>query len=332
MIHPVYMLLGPEKGQKKTFIANLKKDLKDYQVSKFYGFEDYQDEFYAQLVNKDLFSPHSLVIMENVEEIKSKEKIKPLVSYIKAPSENVTLVLVSDAHFVSSELMAVMPNQNQTVLKFFEMFENQKEQWIRTYFKDKGFGIDSDAVRMIIERVENNQSEFENVCSQLIAYFNIGEKNKVITSEDIDKYLIHSRGESVSSLFSCIAYGKLESALECVNVLCSSSDAWQISSLLSTLSFSFKRLYSVQKIMEQGVKNADEALKEKYFDSDRPVTSFKEKNIYKAAMNLFTIEDVKNTLILLAEYDIRVKEGGPMLQQLLIERCIVKILKKKNKI
>ena len=101
----VYLLLGPEKGLKEDHIKKIKADLGSCEVSKFYGFEDYESELFAQLNNNDLFADHKLVILEQAQEIKAKDKLKALAEYIKHPSDCATLVITSDDLFVAPEIM-----------------------------------------------------------------------------------------------------------------------------------------------------------------------------------------------------------------------------------
>ena len=150
----VYLLLGPEKGLKEDHIKKIKADLGSCEVSKFYGFEDYESELFAQLNNNDLFADHKLVILEQAQEIKAKDKLKALAEYIKHPSDCATLVITSDDLFVAPEIMGAVPEKN--TVKFYEMFESKKEEWLRTFFRKNSLSIDSAACTAIIEKVENN--------------------------------------------------------------------------------------------------------------------------------------------------------------------------------
>ena len=325
MTLPVYMLLGPEEGKKKDFINNLKKTLGECEVSRFYGFEDYEDELYAQLMNTDLFCASRLVILDSAEEIKKKEKTSPLAEYIKNPSENVTLVIMSKELYIDSDLMKAMSNPKESILKFYELFENQKEQWVRDYFRSNGFSIDNDAVSTIIERVENNINEFSNTCSQICIYMGSKGQSRNIGYSDIEEFLSHTRAESEFTLFAYIAQGKLESALECLYSILNTSESLQ----LSLIALYFRRVYSLHKNMQQGM-DIDEALKAKYFDTDRPVVMPKDKNIYKAACRRYSLAEVCRILTMLSEYDIVAKETGAALSPLVLERCIVRIIRYKG--
>lgn len=320
---PVYMLLGPEEGRKKEFIKKLKEEIGDCDVSRFYAFEDFEEEFYAQLLNTDLFAPARLIILDNADELKTKDRTKPLVQYLQNPSERVTLVLMSRELYIAQDIMKAMPESSQSIIKFYELFENQKEQWVRDYFKNNGFSIDSQAVATILERVENNINEFENTCSQICIYMGTLGDGKTVGYEDIENFLTHTRQETEFSLFSQIAYGRLDSALECLQTLLNTSDSGQISAVLaSRLATYFRKLYNIHEKISEGVF-VEDAIK------SNGIVMPKDKTIYKAAASRYSMKDTARIIAMLAEYDIAVKEYGTAMQQTVLERCVVRIIKNK---
>lgn len=327
----VYILLGPEKGLKEDFINKIKASLGSFEISKFYGFEDYEEELFAQLSNEDLFCEHKLVILDSAEEIKTKDKTKAICSYIANPSPSVTFLIISRELYISADIMASVPNQKEQILKFYELFENKKSEWIASFFRRNSLSIDSDACDAIIEKVENNIQEFENVCSQMVIYVTTVEGKSRVTQEDVETFLSHTRQETDFSLFSYMAYGKLESALECLHTLMTTNDnSSQAAVICSRLSGYFRRLYSIHMVQSKGA-GADEALKQKYFDSDRPITMLKDRDVYKNALSRYRARDTERILVLLSEYDIAVKQTPAPLQQTLLEKCIVDIVVNKGR-
>lgn len=331
-MYSVYLLLGPEKGLKEDFINQLKLSIGPCQISKFYAFDDYEEELYAQLNNQDLFADYKLVILDEAQEIKTKEKTTAIVDFIKNPSENVTLLIISDELYIHPDIMSAVPNQKDQILKFFELFENKKAEWIANFFHRNSINIDANAANAIIEKVENNIQEFENVCNQLVIYYKTLNSKTSITEEDVDEFLTHTRQETEFSLFSYIAKGKLETSLECLQTLLHTNDSASLSAVVaSRLSNYFRRAYSLHKCLSQGL-SLDEAYKKKYFDSDRPITMVKDKEVYKEAIKRYSMRDIERILVLLSQYDIKVKEEGTLLNQTVLEKCIYDIICHKAKV
>ena len=158
-----YLLLGPEKGLKEDAIQQIKARIGQCDVSKFYAFEDYEAELFAQLNNNDLFADHKLVILDEVQDIKTADKVRPLVEYIQNPSDCATLIMTSTELYVNSSIMGAVESQGKEYIsKFYELFESKKNEWLASYFRRNGLSIETRAISAIIEKVENNIQEFEN--------------------------------------------------------------------------------------------------------------------------------------------------------------------------
>lgn len=330
-MYSVYLLLGPEKGLKEDFIKELKSSFGDAEISKFYAFDEYEEEMFAQLDNHNLFADKKIVILDEAQEIKTKEKSKPIVQYIQNPSDTVLFIIESTELYINPDIMGSIPNQKDQILKFYELFENKKSEWLENYFRRNNLLITKDACAAIIEKVENNIQEFESVCSQLVLFASNVADKKEITEEDIDDFLTHTRQESEFSLFGYIAEGKLESSLECLQTLLHTNDAASLAGVVAgRLANYFRRAYSIHMCLKGG-QDIDSALKSKYFDSDRPISMLKDKQTYKAALSRYSARDMERILVTLAEYDIKIKEEGALLQQTVLEKCIYDIVVYKGK-
>ncbi len=327
-----YLLLGPEKGLKDDYIKDLKAKLDPCEVSKFYEVEDYEDEMFAQLNNNDLFAAHRLVIFEITEELKGKDKIKAIANYIAKPSDCATLVITSPELRVAPEIMGAVPKDN--CVTFYEMFENQKPQWLNNYFRRNGYSITADACNAIIEKVENNVHDFENVCSQFVIFLNsmqAMQNKKTITEEDVDDYLAHTREETDFTLFGYVARRKLDSALECLHTLLRTKETSSVTAMCaSRLASYFRRLLSVQINLQKGM-SLETSLATKYFDNEYPIRKKKDKDIYSDASRNYGIRDIERILVTLAEYDIKIKEAPTTVQQTMMEKCLVDVIMHKGR-
>ena len=334
-----YLLLGPEKGLKEDAIKNIRSQIGQCDVSKFYAFEDYEAELFAQLNNNDLFADHKLVILDEVQDLKTTEKIKPLVQYIQNPSDCATLVMTSTELYVNSALMGAVEAQGKDyVLKFYELFESKKNEWLSNFFRRNGLSIDSKAITAIIEKVENNVQEFENTCSQMVIFLKTMPDKQSVTYEDVEEFLTHTREESEFTLFAFIARGKLESALECLHTLLRTKDSASVSSLCaSRLSSYFRRALSVQINVSNGCGMSlrygedNTAFSKKVFEGDRPISMPKDREIYRDCCNTYSQRDIERILVTLAEYDVKIKETPVVLQSIMLERCIMDVICRKGR-
>ena len=322
----VFLLLGPEKGLKEDFIKKTKASMGQCEVSRFYAVEDYEEELYAQLNNTDLFADKKLIILDNAEEVKTKAQASAIVDYIKNPSDTITFLIISTELYINAEIMACVKADN--VLKFYELFENKKSEWLRNFFRRENLSISESACAAIIEKVDNNIQEFEAVCSQIVVYIKGVNRNSV-DEADIEEFLAHTRQETVFTLFGYIAKKNLESALECLDALLNTNDEGESAALASRLAVFFRRLLSIKMLKAEG-KSFDDAIGGKYFDSDRPIRMPKDKDFYRSADANYTLDDTKRILKKLAEFDIQIKESGTYIQQIVMEKCISDIIVRKG--
>lgn len=339
-----YLLLGPEKGLKEDCIKTIKSQLGPCDTSRFYAFEDYEAEMYAQLNNNDLFADHKLVILDEGQDIKTADKVKGIVGYIKNPSDCATFIITSTELYINSSIMAAAedqgkaPDGNGYVRKFYELFESKKNEWLSSYFRRSGLSIDSSACSAITEKVENNLQEFENTCSQMVIFLKTRPGKTKVTYEDVEEFLAHTRSEDEFSLFSYIARQKLESSLECLHTLLRTKDAATVASMCaSRLSTYFRRALTIQMNVADGCGMSlrygedGSAFSKVRYAGERPVSMPKDKETYRCACQNYSRRDLERILVTLSEYDIKIKDAGTALQSIMMEKCIIDIICRKGR-
>ena len=213
MAAPVYLLTGPEIGERNDFAEKIKADVK----KKFGSSEDYLfyaadtrvQDVVAQLRTESLFDPATVIVLRGAEQIKLKDDIALLGEWIssvtpspanKSPSDSSVLILVSDEVSVDSKLEKLIPKENKKI--FWELYEDRKETWVQNYFRKNGYSVTPDAVATILEMVENNTEELRNECSRFFLCF---PKDHAISPEDVEQILAHNREESAFTLFDAMA-------------------------------------------------------------------------------------------------------------------------------
>ncbi|MDR2841721.1 MAG: DNA polymerase III subunit delta, partial [Spirochaetaceae bacterium] len=167
---------GPEIGEKQDEIAKVRKTISEKNGSQleetsFYAFDVQVSKIVSVLLNASLFSQARLIIVKNAEYIKKKEDIETLVNYIQAPCEDTTLILTSDLSGIDKKIedaVLKMPNGKNNKRIFWELFEDRKEQWVRTFFKNAGVIIDQEGIAAVLEMVENNTDALRRECSGLL--------------------------------------------------------------------------------------------------------------------------------------------------------------------
>lgn len=314
----IHILLGPENGEKKEFINTLEinraKTFGDLEKFKFYPYDTEMGEIVSIMKNGSLFSSHKMVIINNCEDIKKKNAIDQLVDYCKSPSDDVTLILVSDANKVDTKIEKAVPKTQKKI--FWEMFENRKKDWVISFFRKKNLTIEYNAVELLLEMIENNTDSMKNDCEKLAFYFKEGSR---ITEEDIENFLYHSREENVFTLFEKICRRDLESSLDVLNSIILAKETQPVQ-MLSGLLWQFKNLLSFSSLLAQNVNQSEAFLKSN-------IRGKKSQKTYMEAVRNYKTRELEKRITLIEEYDNRLRTVRTEMQESVIEMFLYNCIK-----
>ena len=332
---PIWLFLGPEIGNKNTeieqILKNAKKQCGELDEHSFYANETSVSSVLSILQSGSLFSAGCFVIYKIAESIKKKEDIELISEWVssvekKLANENTSfLVLVSDEISVDKKLTGCVPKQNQKV--FWELFENQKNDWIRKYFTTNGFRIESDAIDSILELVENDTQTLKSECSRFLLCFDKGHE---ITSDDVDTVLTHNREETPFTLFSCmcekdlIPAERLSASLTVLQHIRNSKDSSYVS-LIAALTHCFRKLITWHTLIEENPYPNDFDLKIKGFSSKKMQAQ------YSTASKIWTKKETVLCLSLLAQTDMNIRTTGTQIEEIALQKLLYALVIKKGR-
>ncbi len=312
-----YLYIGPELGERKDAVDALRTALAKEGGSKpeehsVYAGETRIGDLLSLLMNASLFSEQRLVVVKNAELIKKKEDVDLLSQYIASPAEDTVLVLVSDETSIDRRLEEAVPKDAKRV--FWELFEDRKTEWVSSFFRREGFRISSEAVEAILELVENNTDALRRECGRLSLFL---DRGKVVAEEDIERLLSHTREESAFTLFSRVAEGDLAKATETLHTLLGAKETPV--QIFAGLSWCFKRLGDYVALADAGRVND--------FELRRVgISSKKAQRDYAAAARRYDAAAVARCVALIAEYDVALRAGGAILEDVLMDVFICKLV------
>ena len=330
----VYLLLGPEKGQKQETINRIRKSLnkefgEEIEYSKYYAFDDNNDQMYIDLNNISLFSPHSLIVLYNIDSLKAPD-VNNILKYLEHPNESSTFIMVSDEFSIKASASKIVTKLKKETTIFWGLQENQLFGWVKSFFRSNKLQIDDNAVQYILDQTDNDTLELKIICNQLSFYFCVNNKTDMICEEDIETFVHHSKSENAFSLFSAIAQAKLNDALEIASVLLERDNTSRYT-LVPGLLWSFRRLISVSNLCSQGYAPSQAFSKAKVFERANAIRSKKDQGIYSAALRNYSYADLKRILEVLLEADIDIRTASADTVQIFVERLIYTIIVKKGK-
>jgi len=308
-----FIFLGPELGKKQDAVDGVTKNFPNAEKYVFYAGETAVSVIADTVQNQSLFAESRIIIIKNAEIIKKKDDIELLVSCVKNLENNTALILLSDETRLASGLDDAVPKTNKQV--FYELFEREKTEWLRQFFRREGYNIDNECIDTILEMVENNTAAMKRECSRLIAFL---PKEKPVNREEIEKWLSHNREESPFTLFSRIAAGDLSKALESLAVMTGAKESAQ--GILAGLAWQFRKLASYLKLAQRGELNNYAELKK------LGLSAPKVKEDFAAAARRYNSDAAQACLALTAKYDTLLRSTASAFENILMERYLIAII------
>jgi DNA polymerase-3 subunit delta len=314
-----YIFLGPELGKKQDEVDAIKQKLTNAETTVFYAGETPASTITDTIQNSSLFSEKLLIIIKNAEVIKKKDDVELLVSCINNLDPNTTIILLSDEIKLAAAIDDAVPKNNRKI--FYELFEREKNEWLKQFFKREGFNIEKDCIAVILEMVENNTEALKRECSRLVHFLpkNKEQGESQVKIEDVEKWLSHNREESAFTLFSRIAAGDLSKALESLSVMLAAKESSQ--SILAGLAWCFRKLGDYLSLLETG--GADNSFELKKIGLSSP----KARDDYSAAARRYNAESAEVCLALTAEYDNLLRSPVGVMERVLMDRYIYNVMK-----
>ncbi len=292
-----YLLLGPEAGEKNRFVSSLRERLEkkaggELETSSYYPYETSMSEVVSSMLNGSLFSSEKLVRIGNIEDLK-KDGIDALCEYLKSPAEGVTLMLLSDDIKVSDRLQKLIPKENRKI--FWELFDNQKQGWINSFFRDKGMSIHPDGLELLLDLVDNNTVDLKEACQRLAQDFSSNSEGYQISPEDVESRVLHSKEENVFTLFAKVSAGDLAGSLDICTKLIESGSG-QAVQILGGLIWQFRRLHALRLMLDSNFSSTDALTR-------AGIRGKRNGQIYIKGCETYNSEDLGRILALQARYD-----------------------------
>ncbi|MCL2801872.1 MAG: DNA polymerase III subunit delta [Treponema sp.] len=326
----VYLFLGPELGKRQDAVDGIKADLKktsggnEIENTVFYAVETTAAEIADTIQNISLFADTRIIIIKNAELIKKKDEIEIIDAALANKDKNTAVIFISDEIKLSASLEdAIMqpdvPKDNRRV--FYELFEKEKNEWVRQFFKREGYNIDKECIDTILEMVENNTEALRRECSRLVFF---AKETNSLSQYEIEKWLSHNREESAFTLFTRIAAGDLLKALESLSVLLAAKQSAQ--SILAGLAWCFRKLGDYINLLETSGAGQPNSFELKKIGLSSP----KARDDYSAAARRYNSESAEKCLALTAECDRNLRSTSAALENLLMDRYILNIITAAN--
>ncbi len=310
----VEILAGPETGRRNDRIAQIRKECAEAwggpaEEHRLYAFETGVQDLLGLLRNGSLFSAGKLVLLFGAEAVKGKADLAALAQYMRSPADQTTLVLITEGYGIEKYLEDAAGRDGKKI--FWELGADEKDRWVRDFFRREGLEVEPEAVEALLELVENNTEALKLECSRLALFF---PRGRTVTAEAVEAYIAHNREEDAFSLFDRMASGDLERSLETLHAILVSREGTGIG-LLGGLLWSFRRLRTLEEDLADGLA-WEQTLRQ------QRITSRRLQSVYDAARRLWPRPVCESLIAFGVETDVQLRALGSNYERLLLEMFV----------
>ncbi len=306
---PIHLFCGPDTGEKRRAVERLRAQLQrgsggvTLAIERHYPFDTVIVDVIASLRTPSLFAPRRLVVLSQAEALKASDAAA-LADYCREPADGTTLVIETEELRVAKRLQDAVPASCRRV--FWERFPDQRRRSISAFFRERGIAIDDQAVETLNEVVGSSSAALESECAALAAMHRAtsGEAD-MLTAEDIDRWVHHSRAETVFTLFDHLGSRDLAAGARTLQAIMLTRQATP-SQLLGGLASQFRKTADLQQLLPR--MDRREAWRVLKVSGKRAQASL------ARAAERYQAAELQAILRVLAEFDLRIRAAAGHMQ------------------
>ncbi|KPK41798.1 MAG: hypothetical protein AMJ78_04475 [Omnitrophica WOR_2 bacterium SM23_29] len=252
MLANTFAYLGKENALKEEALEVLKKRFlsdnnADLDYSIFYS-DQLEPQAFQDAVNTQPFlSPKRFVVVRDIEKLLQPTK-DSIISYIKNPSKDTILVLMTDLKIKSTDLEK--DALFKVILKYarVQTFERLEGTRLNRYLIEKAASykkaITEEAIKLLVEKLGNDLGFLKRAIEELSIY--VG-KNPKIQKDNVEALVGKSLEESVFTLTKTICSRQTARSLSILSGLLKESVSPE--NIIGAIGAEFRRILKVKYLM-----------------------------------------------------------------------------------
>ena len=297
-----YLLFGEENYLINEKIKEIKEKIKieDDNIIKYELKVDSISAVLIEASTVSMFSNKKLIICDNSSflsstKVISEEDINELTKYLENQFEDVYIIfIVREPKVDSRKKITKYISKISKVYDCNKIESYQLSNYISNYIRDKGYGISSKSVELIISKVGY---ELSNIIKELDKLFIYKGNDTKITEKDIEDVITNNLEKNIFELTNAIVNkekGKVNSIYN--DLIKSGEDPIK---LIVTLSNQFRLIMQVKIMRNSGY-------------SEKEIVSILKEHPYRISLSMksiFNVDDIKNILLKLSNLDYDIVTG-----------------------
>lgn len=301
---PVYLLMGTEPYYPDLVCDEIMKfaltdSERDFNQTVFYGLDTDAGTVASECRSYPMMAERRLVV---VKEAQSMKTLEDLAAYASDPMESTVLVILM--HGASADKRRALYKNVQkkgVVLVSDALRDYEMPQWITSFYKSRGLGIEPAAAALLAEYAGTDMSRIMLETEKMQK--NLPEGTVRVNAADIEKNVGISRQFSIFELTKALSYMKAEKALK-IAAYIGNGPKFMLLLATAPLYTHFYRIlkYEAALLKNPAMSKADRAKLlgvNPYFMEE-----------YDVAARNYPIRRCMKVISLLEEYDFKGKGGG----------------------
>lgn len=246
------------------------------------------DELLSSVAVQPLFAASRLIIVRGLSKNKQgTDKINQVLDMVPQSTVMIVEERQVDRRSVVFKTLSKIPAKN--IKEFKPLTAGQLERWIKSEVDRLDGKIETNAVRLLVDRVGGDQWQLEQEVAKLINFAS------EITAEAIDQLVVANTDQTIFMLIDAIAAGEMQRAFDLYDRLASDGVADQ--QIIAMLNWHFRNL-ALACVNRGGVGWA----------KDFGISPYAAQKAAAQAAN-FDIQEVRSAYKYLIEADYAIKSG-----------------------
>lgn len=313
----VYLVAGPDFGRREQAIKKIRAAVEaregegGVEHSSYYADDVPIGELVNRLYNRTLFNAHLLTIYRNVDTLRGSQVYGQLRAYIASPSEQATLVLVSENPSPTASWAKAIPKAQITVC--WQPFENELNATIGKLFHAHGKRISTDLVQQIGELCENDSHLAAQLSRQIIYFFHHQQE---ITADLLFEFVDQQQAASIFQLTDSLFTRNTKQAITTLHRL--HAEQFSANHIAGFVNAQIQKLWRISYLMSNGF-SPNEAMKKNGVVWKRQIQSF------QRGVSTFPLSELSKLLTIHKELETNIRELPEQYAYLLLTRLIVQV-------
>lgn len=292
-----FLLYGSNKGLIEETVNNQLKSILPKNIHNYDETEVLKNsnDFKESIFNKSFFEKEKLIIIQRV----SDKLLSIIEEIIEKKTDDISFILISEILEKKSKIRGLFEkNKNTVCIPFYEDNNQTLSKIVRNFLKEININLSQQDINIIVERSRGDRINLNNELEK-IKNFSLGKKK--ISVSEILKLTNLAENYKISDLVdNSLANNKLKT----LNILNESN--LNSEDCILILRIFLAKLKRLLKIKSELVDNDNI---EKVLSNYKPAIFWKEKEILKQQIKVWSYEKIKDLIIKTNEIEYAIKKN-----------------------